>query len=600
MTETTVNLRNASLIGVSDAVAFTESFPVNPASADRLAAVNSATQRVVMVARNTDTGAPMIADISPVIVPAPTTLVVNGAYLITMADRTVSKLGQLRKYLSFALDVPLITVDDADASGPLVMINGDEPVLVHGRGPAGTLAIRDAGSLDLITTVTLPSPAKLLTVSGNTVYVYCEGENEVRGFDWDPIKRRFDLHWLFPVPGASYATAALFDGIQLLTLSREHISVVLVEDGSVRLNHHDVNAVFSSMDTAGATTSADSIDGLTDPEYITALWNARFNPGKDREHRDYYRSAEQLSKLIMVVGTDQSPTDPVTSRLSQPLVRRVGERWMVIESVTGRISLSGDLVWRFRGGNVAEKPRARGYSEPDAATGVLVSNETAIKSRMAWTAGVDWKKIDETEARFAYLNGKTDATFGSVKTVFLPLVATFAFWIRPEVPPSNTGVLLGQNFDFIGTRWLGINKNSTLSSIVYNGAPMNCTDLFDGDWHHVALVLKGESAGDIYVDGLLVGTLMPSKTWTPDLDPLNSAGQTLTLGRRPGNTPDYYKGWLGDCRIYKLAASAGFIQDLYDRGPLGIGGAISITTSSILLEDGGLLLLETGYRLLEG
>lgn len=598
MTETSVSITSRELRGATQAIAFEEASPVSPYEADRLAIVNSVTSRIVMVARDESRGAPAVADESPVIRPTPTRVVVQDEFLFSMAEWSASANGEIRKYISAALSTPIDTASDTDCGGPLLVLGGDSMVLVHGRTRSGaSLVARDTDTLDVLGTIQLPADPVLMVEDGLLIYVFCRGRRDVQRVTWDATRQQFDVDQPIFVPQAARALGATFDGVRLIVQTPDVISLYNTETDTVELVHRDNNVGWSSVDTVGDPALA-LTDGTTDADYQLALWQARFNPGKDRQIRDYYLSAEQLAAVGVAFGTLQAPTDPVTNRTSQPLVRRVGQRWMVLDGSTGRLSMSGDLVWRFRGNNVAEQPRAVAYNEPDAVAGVKVSKETALHSRMAWENGVGWTDVDGT--RYAYLDGTTAATFGSIKTIYLPREATLSFWVRLPVRDTDTeDTLLHQPFPVTEeSRTFVIWGGSSLTRLYYTGSTIiidTGLDLYDNEWHHIALVID-EGGAVFYVDGAEVGADPSALPWTP-ADPV-SIGAPFYLGRVPGDEPDYYLGWLGDCRIYKLAASPQFIEDLYDRGPSGLGGIVSIVQSALLLEDDSFLLLEDDSFLL--
>lgn len=595
MTETSVLLTTKDLVGATQATAFVEQSPTAPYEEDRLVVVNPLAGRVIMVARDETRGSPAIADLSPVISPAPTRAVVNDEFLFTLAEWSVSLNGELRKYISAAMSTPLLTIEDEDAGGPLLVTEQ----LFHGRTRNGaSLVARDIDDLAVLGTVQLPATPTLLVEGDDVIYVFCAGSRFVQVATWDATRQQFDLDQPLRIPQATRAVSAAFDGVRLVIQTPDVLVLYNTEDDTTELVHRDNNAGLSSVDTVGDPTLA-LTDGSTDEEYQTALWRARFNPGKDRQIRDYYMSAEQLAKVGVTVGTTQAPADPVTNRATQPLVRRVGQRWMVLDGVTGRLAMSGDLVWRFRGMNVAEQPRGVPYAEPDAAAEVKVSRETAVRSRMAWEDGVGWTDAgDDDHRRYAYLDGDTAATFGSVKTIYLPNEATLAFWIKlPERDEDTVDTLLHQTFTEDDVRTLAVSGGVSASQIHYDGLDIAAgTDLYDGDWHHIVLVLD-ESGAAFYVDGVLVDTDAGGSPWTP-ADPV-TIGAPVYLGRVEGDDPDYYMGWLGDCRIYKLAATPQFVADLFDRGPTGLGGgSATILDFALLLESGDSLLLESGDLLL--
>jgi hypothetical protein len=599
MTETSVVLTDARIRGVTEIVAFTEPSPVEPFAADRLLLVNPSAQKLVIVAANTVHEVPVIVDESDVITPPPTQAVAFDQFIVTLAEWSVSNTGQLRVYLSTALTTPVVTVDDVDAGGPLALgsYNGT-PFVVHGRTNGARLVVRSALTLSELSVHVLPAnPVKLL-VEGTSIWVFCEGRSQVECLTWNAAQSRLIVGEPLFVPGADRCTEVAYDGSRLLVAAGNRASIVDAITGEILLDHRDNFAGFSSVDTFPRLVQAAVMDGTLDDTYLSALYAARFNPGKDRQERDPLLLAEQLAKIGAVFGTEQMPVDPVTNQVRQRVVRRIGERWYSLNNVVGQVVQAGVLVWRFRGADTAADPVTKAYAEPDAPAGTQVSTETAVHSRMAWSNGVSWKKTAGDE-RYAYLDGTTDAAFGSVKTVYLPTVFTMGFWVKPEVNPnSDDETLLGMGYVQFGPRYFGIRRSGGISYVVTNGSPFACTDLYDGAWHHIAIVHHTDTTATLYVDGLPVATDSFASVWTPQ--PIMSAdlAQPVYLGRRYGDTAARYQGYLGDCRIYRAEKDDAFIAALYSRGPVGNGGSVVDSGGGLLLESDDVFLLETGDALL--
>lgn len=601
MTETSVQLQSKDLRGATLAIAFEELSPVDPYSADRIAVVNPSTQRIVMVARDEDRGAPRIAAISSVISPAPSAVAVHESALYSLADWSVTANGQIRRYLSSQLSTPLVSVTDPDAGGPIAIAgDGVDAVVVHGRTRNGSsLVARNVSTLAELATIQLPAPPVAIVRNASELYVFCKARSQVERVTWDSGRQRFNLDQAWDIPQASLMREAAFDGRRLAIVSADVLVLFDTTTEEIELVHRDTNADLASVSPVADLASI--IDGLADPEYLDALNAARYAPGKDRKIRDHYTRDEMLSRVGVAAGTYQPPMDALTTQRRQPIVRRVGHRWMVLDGVTGYVALSGDLVWRFRGGNVAEQPRSVAYTDADAPAGTDVSRETAVKLRHVWDGDIQWRKTTDGE-RYAYFDGSTSSRFGSVKSLNLPLQATLSFWVRAPTPvAAGVYTLLHQAFTGV-ERTIALYSNGAGGSEVrYNNqfAP-SPVDLFDGGWHHVVLVLEGTMPVAInalaYVDTLFAGALGINAAWTP-ANPGN-VGASVYLGRKSGDTPQHFLGWLGDCRAYKLAAAPEFITDLYARGPLGNGGTIPIVDGALLLEDGGSLLLEDGGTLL--
>jgi len=118
-----------------------------------------------------------------------------------------------------------------------------------------------------------------------------------------------------------------------------------------------------------------------------------------------------------------------------------------------------------------------------------------------------------------------------------------------------------------GTKWVMRTHNdpATLRLECGRGNTYGTTDLMDGEWHHVAVVLIDDGSPDVselklYVDGKL-DPIMPGGT--PNQMNTSSGGE-FRIAYDLNNTGRTYDGMIDDVRIYDRALSADDIQALMD------------------------------------
>jgi hypothetical protein len=600
MTETETHLKSRFLIGATAVVPFLNAQFVEPHEEDRLALINPLSGSMAIVSRNASLGRADVVD-SVIIMPAIANAVQSTSTrrLITIAPRSITSGGQLRAYFPWSFVSPEVTVDD-DLAGSQITVQdctvGDdtEEFVFHSRTTPPALVVRAADTLAevAVTKTRYGEVARILPgPTVDEVLIFHVNSRWVERVIVRADRGRFDFGGAFEVPHADAMVDVAYDGERLLVATPDYVVVYDVEEETTILVHHDPKAGFSSMVRPPFSAGAPTGDGAADADYQKLLYNARFNPGKDRNPRDPYLSAEQLSRLGALVGTTQSPTDRV-SRVTQPIIRPLGLQWAVVNPITGRLVLSGDLVWRFRGGNANEHPRVAAYDEPDAVEGTPVSHESARGSRMSWYGSPKWR-LDPDYDRFAYFDGETYATFGNLKYPAMQGDATFTFWVRSEADGDAAFTLMSQSFGSAGDAKFRVTRvGATVRAINSAGTAIVIPDVLDGDWHLLVWAISSDGSFGVYVDGELVDTSAFGTPWTPASP---AEDNPLYLGRSWSEEVDEaFVGWLGDCRIYRLTASAEFIADLFTRGTLGVGGSLGITSSSLLLESGGVLLLETG------
>ncbi len=145
---------------------------------------------------------------------------------------------------------------------------------------------------------------------------------------------------------------------------------------------------------------------------------------------------------------------------------------------------------------------------------------------------------------------------------------TTCAWIK--TPGANLGTITivswGPNNN--GQRWtMRINLNDTgvkgaIRADVSGGSARGSTDLRDGEWHHVAAVLRSDGSPDmqdveIYADGMRDAL----SNWAAnDIDTVG--GTDVTIGRSGWTNNHRYTGQIDELRIYSRALSHGEIANL--------------------------------------
>jgi hypothetical protein len=143
---------------------------------------------------------------------------------------------------------------------------------------------------------------------------------------------------------------------------------------------------------------------------------------------------------------------------------------------------------------------------------------------------------------------------------------TCSAWIKTDA----VGDILSWGSNETGRRWLVLLNGSTTQGIegalrvaIVGGYAIGTTDLRNGNWHHIAVVLADDGSTDVseiqfYVDGQpdLISQTQPLPIDTADTEPVR-------IGVRPPGTTDlYFQGLIDEVRIYNRALSGAEIMNL--------------------------------------
>ena len=131
-------------------------------------------------------------------------------------------------------------------------------------------------------------------------------------------------------------------------------------------------------------------------------------------------------------------------------------------------------------------------------------------------------------------------------------------WVKTS---SSTGPIISWGSTATGGKWtVGIENNGGLGQLrldVEGGHMRGTSDLFDGEWHHLAVTYSGTNVTDalLYVDGELETTSSSSA------QSINTAsGNDVNIG---GNSPDnnYFQGDIEEVRLWSEARSQANIRE---------------------------------------
>ena len=139
---------------------------------------------------------------------------------------------------------------------------------------------------------------------------------------------------------------------------------------------------------------------------------------------------------------------------------------------------------------------------------------------------------------------------------------TCTVWIKTTTPSSR--IMNWGGFD-TGAKWaMRLNEDGTLRAEIGGGYIDGVTNLCDGKWHHVAVVLEDDGSPDIseallYVDG------QPEQTGASLSCPVNTASsEDVKIGTNINETV-FFRGLIDEVRIYNRALNAAEIRGIYQQ-----------------------------------
>lgn len=196
--------------------------------------------------------------------------------------------------------------------------------------------------------------------------------------------------------------------------------------------------------------------------------------------------------------------------------------------------------------------------------------------------------------RAGYFDGNND--YAQYSASIIPLGAkTVAFWFNDSTPINTEGDIVSTtngspSHGMIIYRADTSGKITCLSTKGTAGTMrfgLASTRSFnDGAWHHVACVWDGTTNANgakLYIDGVADGQATAVATET------TAQTYSLTLGKTPSASGNWYRGFLDDLRIYSRALSAGEIAVLYASKPAtatNVNKTVAKNNSAVNLQNG--------------
>ena len=138
---------------------------------------------------------------------------------------------------------------------------------------------------------------------------------------------------------------------------------------------------------------------------------------------------------------------------------------------------------------------------------------------------------------------------------------TCTAWIKTT---QTSGEILSWGDGSTGGKWIvRVNETGSLRAEVQDGYIYGTTRINDGNWHHIAVVLKDDGSANIakallYVDGrqdAIAGVL--------DRAVNTSVSQDVIIGAFTTVSPRYFRGAIDEVRIYNRSVTGAEIQKLY-------------------------------------
>jgi hypothetical protein len=207
-------------------------------------------------------------------------------------------------------------------------------------------------------------------------------------------------------------------------------------------------------------------------------------------------------------------------------------------------------------------PQLAGWWKFDETTGTTAADSSKRKhtGNLEGEFTFDANSVDGRIGKALKLNGRDDLVrITGYKGVTGTGPRTITIWIKTEVPNGEI-VSWGRN-DF-GQMWIlrFIRKHA---GVTPNGGYYYMSgDIHDGEWHHVAVVVREAELPNLhddvtlYLDGEIAEI---DRIGLLDLWPIETGSeQDVTIGKR-------FKGALDDLRIYARALSDEEIQMIYRR-----------------------------------
>ncbi|MCP4710069.1 MAG: DUF1565 domain-containing protein, partial [Planctomycetes bacterium] len=268
------------------------------------------------------------------------------------------------------------------------------------------------------------------------------------------------------------------------------------------------------------------------------------------EPNEYYENIYLLGKDITIESTDPNDPDIVATTIidGYSLDATVNfdgaeESDTVLEGLTITSTRSAPVV-HFA---LDESSGTIAYDDSYYQRDGTLTNMSGTE----WTSGQMGNALDFDRSNEEYvdIDGYAGVTGTQSRTV--------SAWIKTDYSSANTLFITGWGADYNnGKRWLfNLNTSGYLKLGVHGGYVMGSTDLRDGFWHHVAVVLDSDGTPqvddiELFVDGVAI-----SVTATNGSQAIDTAGDDdVHVGATDGLHSGYYfDGLIDDFRIYDRA-----------------------------------------------
>jgi hypothetical protein len=135
--------------------------------------------------------------------------------------------------------------------------------------------------------------------------------------------------------------------------------------------------------------------------------------------------------------------------------------------------------------------------------------------------------------------------------------ATLMGWIKLDANFTNTGIVMGQDKFYIS-----INSSRQLvATAKATGLSYTTTALSKDRWYHVAAVYNGGDATG-YLRLYLNGSPVQLSTGGGYAGTLGTATNKFTIGRTPGTSSNYFRGFIDEVRVFDTALTTDQIQKM--------------------------------------
>ena len=188
----------------------------------------------------------------------------------------------------------------------------------------------------------------------------------------------------------------------------------------------------------------------------------------------------------------------------------------------------------------------------------------------------------------------SSASYVDISSSTTSTTSTVSFWMNTTIKDSNTGTMLdagggssaNTGFSIVRTPTNGyLSVNFTHGTPGQNQAFTGTTDICDGTWHHISLVMESDNTFICYLDG--VSHLSGTRTYWTSGDTHNLSNNRF--GTNAGSLgASSYEGKIDQVRIFNKALSSSEVTTLY-----GETSASATKSTKDIFDDGsGVALYE--------